>query len=192
MKKFRVVFIIIVGLSFAAMGYTQVYSETQSVYLLALELIGLVVLFIGLIVTIISNEGKSKIYKVFIICSYLFLLGFLGRQDITEYKEMTCQDKYGRSFNLARRRLGVPEIPADWHIFGRGNGFVSWVANKTDIGHKVKHIEIDSSCRIEVEDDGYKLKPPRAPWLKPCLYRQKLWRRFHYMGQAFWHLLPGR
>ncbi|MGZ3890939.1 MAG: hypothetical protein ACXVI9_10600 [Mucilaginibacter sp.] len=91
----------------------------------------------------------------------IIFVGFWGYRDLAKYKSNICDDRFGREFNARRRSLGVPEIPADWHVDYKGRGYVTWKAKDTT-GHFRKYISVDSSCAIEYEEDEYNLKPVNA------------------------------
>ena len=69
---------------------------------------------------------------------------------------INCQDKYGMSFNNRRKALGIPIIPASWHIKERNDKSIWWTGNENVIGHKRKTVMF-SGCDIYGELDVYNL-----------------------------------
>ena len=91
------------------------------------------------------------------MCWWIFYTGYFGYKEIARYKSDKCDDRFGPEFNTRRRRLGIPEIPADWHVKYKWRGYVEWEAKDTT-GHALKYVDIDSSCAIKSEYDEYNLK----------------------------------
>jgi hypothetical protein len=157
MKKINVFFICFLCTFSIAWLYLDII-ELQSVYWLAGKLMGFLLIFIGLVFKWINNNEGTKLSSAFSICFWAILVGFLYYRDITEYKRNACQDKFGREFNDRRRSIGIPEIPADWHVFLRSDWSFHWQGKRGAIGHESKSIYIDSSA-IDSESDRYHLKP---------------------------------
>jgi len=116
-------------------------------------------MLIGVLFNLGNNKTDTKTDSVVRKCFYLVFAVFYGYRGIAEYNRNICQDKFGLVFNKTRKTLGVPQIPADWHIETRGNRSVDWAARDSTLGHESKTIFIDSICRIELERDEYNLKP---------------------------------
>jgi hypothetical protein len=156
MKKWKAIFNWSFWLLFIVWAFFIFYIESTSVYWLVGKLILFAVLLLGpLLREILEKESKFTIISR--ICFIILFFCFFGYQQIAKYKSDRCDDHFGREFNARRRRLGTPEIPADWHVDYKGRGHVTWKAKDT-IGHAVKYIDIDSSCAIKSEYDAYNLK----------------------------------
>jgi hypothetical protein len=74
------------------------------------------------------------------------------------YKNEVLVEKYGLVYNKTRERLGIPIIPADWHIEHPGWASGDWRGKKGVLGHEEKYIGFDSLNRIEYERDEYNFK----------------------------------
>src|SRR6202012_3201856 len=158
MKKWNVIYWIFFGLFFITWGYFDFHIESESIYWLACKLAGFGLLILGQILMVIHKKEESKTSIFFRICFGIVLTGYWGYHEISRYKSIICDDRFGRKFNARRHKLGTPEIPADWHVDYKGRGHVTWKAKDT-VGHAVKYIDIDSSCAILFETDFYNLKP---------------------------------
>jgi hypothetical protein len=158
MKKWNVIFWVFFGLFLIIGGYLDFYVKLDSIYWLVCKLVGFALLILGQLLLIILKKEESKALVVFRICFCIFFIGYFGHSEITRYKSDICDDKFGREFNARRRKLGTPEIPADWNVDYKGRRSVDWKAKDT-AGHAVKYISIDSSCTIRSEEDFYNLKP---------------------------------
>jgi hypothetical protein len=157
MKKNYVLFDCFAGLFFAVWMYLDIYLELQSIYWLVIKWVCFPLIISGWLLIDILRKKVSKGYIILRICYGIFFVGFYGYHDISKYKRNVCQDKFGREFNERRRRLGVPEIPVEWHVKFRGNYSVDWTGKDTT-GHVSKDIEINSSCVLDYEIDEYNLK----------------------------------
>ncbi|HZX59549.1 MAG TPA: hypothetical protein VFE54_12515 [Mucilaginibacter sp.] len=157
MKKWNVILWVFTCLFFAVWIYFDIYIKSESLYWLVGKWLWIFLIFVGQTLIIILKKEESKASVIFRICFVILFIGFWGYRDLEKYKSNICDDRFGREFNVRRRRLGVPEIPADWHVDRKERGHVTWKA-KDSVGHTDKSIWIDSTCAIEFEIDGYKLK----------------------------------
>lgn len=161
MKILRIVFFVFFLLYIITVIWVGDDTPFKPIYWLVVELAGALIILIGLIFIRFRSKEETKISTLFgILFSILYVGYFLAYKPISQYKRNTCQDKFGRIFNKTRRLFGSPEIPGDWHIRSRGDGYVDWWKSEKDtIGHTSKTTFIDSICRIEFELDEYNFKP---------------------------------
>ncbi|CAN5444870.1 hypothetical protein BH09BAC6_BH09BAC6_07900 [soil metagenome] len=158
MKALNLFYICFICSYAAADIYTHSYNDLHSIYWLVGKLVGTTVLIICSALIIINNKDNSKLSSAVVIGCWVIFLGYYFYRDVAKYNQSVCQDKFGWEFNERRRKLGVPEIPADWNIESRGNRSMDWKGKESATGHESKYISIDSTCRIEMELDDYKLK----------------------------------
>jgi len=154
MKPFRILACFAVLYAGASI-YSTTHFNSQPIYWLVGKLICLFIILIGLVFNKINDKKDANSIAMIFLCASFFL--FLGYRDISEYKKSACQAKFGPEFNTRRHKLGAPEIPGDWLAYRKLTGSVDWKA-KDNIGHVDKYIDIDSSCKINYEEDEYRLK----------------------------------
>lgn len=77
------------------------------------------------------------------------------------------QNKYDASYNIERRKLGLPIIPANWKITQRSDKGAYWCDNEYVLGHKRKYVAFDGRNSI-LELDVYNLPVQRGKqrWLE--------------------------
>ena len=158
MKKWSIIIVCFSCLFIGAIWYIELKYKLESLDWLLTKLAGMAIIFFALVFVVISQK-ESKWSKILRICTLLLSMGPLTYKDISRYNNIVQLDKFGRVFNPTRRRLGVPEIPANWKIESRRDRSVSWVSTDTTIGHQSKEIYIDSVYNVDFEDDRYKLRP---------------------------------
>jgi len=157
MKKITI-YLICFACVFAIAGiYFDVIIELQSIYWLVGKLIVFSALILFLIIQAKTQKQDKLAYNIFMVCIWVLVFGNMVYRDIAKYKRNICQDKFGREFNARRRRLGIPEIPPDWHIKYRNDRSFEWQGKNSVIGHQSKYISIDT-CLIDFEEDRYHLK----------------------------------
>lgn len=161
MKILRIAFFVFFLLYITTVLWIGDDVPFKPIYWLIAKLAGALIILVGLIVIRYKSKEETKILSLLYVFFVISYFGYIfGYKPIAEYKRNTCQDKFGLAFNKARRVLGVPEIPNDWHIRRRSDGSVDWWKGEKDtIGHVWKSIDIDSACRIELEEDQYFFKP---------------------------------
>lgn len=103
----------------------------------------------------VVKRQVSKAWVIYRVCFAVFVLSLWGHRDVEKYRKYACEAKFGPEFNQRRRKLGTPEIPVGWIKESYAD---DWRAKDT-IGHVSKHIQINSDCVIEFEEDEYRLKP---------------------------------
>ena len=81
-----------------------------------------------------------------------------SRRTFAKHEEYVCSARFGREFNGKREYRSVPILPWGWKKIDSGWRTV-WNGDTSAFGHYAKEIIIDSACRIDWEDDDYKLKP---------------------------------
>ena len=90
---------------------------------------------------------------------WLCFLTFQSYKNYSKYEDGKILIHYSKDFNHRRKQLGVPIIPAWWHVFDKGTRDIEWRGNEHSIGHVDKLIIVDSNRMIEFESDDYTLKP---------------------------------
>jgi len=81
-----------------------------------------------------------------------------GWRGYSDYKRDVRLEKYGLAYNKTRERLGIPVIPANWHLEDRGDLSARWSGKQGMLGHERKFIGFDSLHKIEFESDEYNFK----------------------------------
>jgi len=159
MKKIKVFYYCFSGLYLIVWVYFEIYIESESLYWLIAELTGIFLIFFGqIIIGALPKQVNMK--NIVAGLGYgVLMIGLLGYRDISNYDRSIWQTKFGTAFNARRLVLGIPEIPAGWHITSRGNTWVDWKAKDSVIGHESKDISFDSIRSIIFENDEYTLKP---------------------------------
>ena len=139
--------------------YLDLIIELQSVYWLIAKYVWVALIIGGRkYLDCMSGIKANIINTIASLLTLLLVFGFNCYQDIKRYKLRTCQDKFGKEFNERRQRIGIPKIPADWHIESRSFS-VEWKGKDHVIGHALKVIGIDSICAAASERDEYNIKP---------------------------------
>ena len=159
MKKYFVLFVCFMVLFGATGIYLEVYIKVVSIYWLVGKWVCFGTLLLGGFIALIKRKKKPDLYPLVMLPIWTILLGFQFYRDITEYKRNACQDKFGQEFNARRRSLGIPEIPANWHVDDRWDRYVDWKGKNGVTGHADKAVGVDSTCTLEFEQDDYDLKP---------------------------------
>ena len=104
-------------------------------------------------------KKPSLLYRILFITICLLAYAF---EPVKEYWVKRCQDKkYGLSYNDKRKSLGIPAIPAHWHVKEHNPDFIWWTGDENIIGHKRKSVAF-SGCDIVEEYDVYTL--PKQNW----------------------------
>ena len=108
--------------------------------------------------TIRVKSSELTFWAVIAIGFSIALTLYGSRRTFAKHEEYVCSDRFGPEFNGRREYLRVPVIPQGWKKIDSGR-FTIWNGDTSTFGHYSKEIMIDSACRIDVEDDDYKLKP---------------------------------
>src|ERR1700744_1963791 len=104
------------------------------------------------------KSSELTFWAVIAIGFNLALALYGSRRTFAKHEEFVCSDRFGREFNGRREYNRVPVIPRGWKKIDSGR-FTVWNGDTSAFGHYTKEIIIDSACRIDREDDEYKLKP---------------------------------
>lgn len=68
----------------------------------------------------------GNIYVGIGMVSVFICIGFV----VQAYIAKQCQNKYGLTYNIKRKELGIPIIPNHWHIKERDDESVWWTGDE--------------------------------------------------------------
>lgn len=117
--------------------------------------------FISVINIVGAIRKKSSELTFWVVIAIGFNIGLTlygSRRTFAKHEEYICSARFGREFNGRRENRGVPVIPRGWKRVDSGR-WTTWRGDTSTLGHYAKDIMIDSACRIDLEDDDYKLNP---------------------------------
>lgn len=160
MKALRIFFICFLILYTIVIIWFDKDVPFKPIYWLVAKLCGALIFLAAAIIIRYKEKEESKLSFFFSVLVMIISVGyFLFYKQIAEYKRDTRLDKFGLVFNKTRQKLGIPQIPSNWHIDFRMNNSVDWKVNDSTTGHFKKSICLDSIYNIKYERDDYSLKP---------------------------------
>lgn len=112
-----------------------------------------------------GTDKKPQQYLGWIViwvCLLIMAFNFIHKQVVKHY-----QDKYDFAYNRQRQKLGIPIIPANWHIKEHDDVSAYWCGDEKEIGHKRKMVTF-SGCVSDGELDVYNLpnQDKKQRWLE--------------------------
>lgn len=150
-----------IALFLIAWVYLDFIVKLESIYWKIAELFAILSIFMLTIILKRVRDKHSWSSIILSIITAIFCIGFWSWHEIMQYKNKRCLDKFGTEFNLRRQKLGIPLLPADWHIDFQDSRSTDW-RKKDSMGHYYKTTLVDSLCAPEYEEDRYNLKPVRG------------------------------
>lgn len=161
LRKLNIFLNCFIVLFLLAYVYLDIIVKLESFFWTITKLIAfLIVLIIATILRRIRDKDDWGFVILSIIMGIL-CISLLSWQEMRKYKTGLCLDKFGTEFNQRRQKLGIPVLPADWHIDFRGDRSTDWT-KKDSLGHYFKTTVVDSLCGLEYEEDRYNFKPARG------------------------------